>query len=196
MVQRGSSTSFVLFLVRHSADQCRILGAWATYNTIRYFIAFTIYPYHDRQLILLALGTCSTLSLTLLAVSVLIDIFAPHLGWVYRPNAPHAIVQTILIYLSSALLFAPAVVNLAFVFLWRHPLDPINTLVRRCRWDIDVFWSGLGSQCNAARSWAEWLAGSLVRLVLTLAILVRIRYLAFIQRLILGFPLISRLHTI
>ncbi|KZT68027.1 hypothetical protein DAEQUDRAFT_766612 [Daedalea quercina L-15889] len=156
-----------------------VIGAWATYNTVRYFLAFTIYPYNDRQIILLSLGTCSALALTLIAVSLLIDAFAPHLGWIYSPNAPHAVVQAVLNYSSSALLFCPAVVNLAFVFIWRHTSSLVNTLIHRCRWDIDVFWSGLGSQCNVSPSWAEWLAGSVVRLVLTLAVIVAYHLTAY-----------------
>ncbi|KAH9837739.1 uncharacterized protein C8Q71DRAFT_754228 [Rhodofomes roseus] len=156
-----------------------VIGAWATYNTIRYFLAFAIYPYHDRQLILLSLGTCTAFSLTFILISVLIGAFAPYLGWTSRPNAPHAVVQVILTYMSSALLLSPAVVNLAFVFVWRHTPNLINTLVHRCRWDIDVFWSGLGSQCNVSPSWAEWLAGSVVRLVLTLAVLIAYHLTAY-----------------
>ena len=44
--------------------------------------------------------------------------------------------------------------------------------VGRCGWDIDVVWSGLGGQCEHSPAWGSWIAGSLVRLILTAAVLV------------------------
>ncbi|KAI0946294.1 hypothetical protein AcV7_010309 [Taiwanofungus camphoratus] len=151
-----------------------IIGAWAIFNTVRYFVASTIYKSRDRQIILLVLGTSTALSVASIIASLTIAAFAPHLGWAYRHNAPHIVVQTVLKYLASALLLGPAVVNLVLVFVWRHSTDAISTLLGRCHWDIDVVWSGTGRRCDTSHSpaWGYWIAGSVVRVILTLIVLV------------------------
>jgi len=59
------------------------------------------------------------------------------------------------------------------VILWRTSNDPQTTLRGRCRWDIDVVWSGVGLVCNRSPSFASWLSGAVSRLCITGMVLVR-----------------------
>ncbi|CCM00702.1 uncharacterized protein FIBRA_02742 [Fibroporia radiculosa] len=155
------------------------IGGWAVYNTVRYYLAASLYSYRERQIILLVLGTSAALSLTLIFTALIIALFAPQLGWVHRPGAPHVLVQACLSFCASALLLGPAIINLVFVFLWRHSSNTDNTLQGRCHWDVDVFWSGLGVRCERSPAWGSWVAGAVVRLVLTFAFLVAYHLISY-----------------
>ncbi|KAH9943904.1 hypothetical protein B0H21DRAFT_747516 [Amylocystis lapponica] len=148
-----------------------VIGAWGVYNTVRYYVAFTVYPFRTRQIFALALGTSTAVSLAFIVSSLIIAAFAPHLGWIDRPRAPHVIAQCVLNYCSSVLLLAPAVVNFVLVFVWRHSSDVVTAIAGRCHWDIDVVWSSLGARCAASPAWGFWVAGSLVRMLITFAFL-------------------------
>ncbi|KAI0691808.1 hypothetical protein BC835DRAFT_1521174 [Cytidiella melzeri] len=158
-----------------------VIAGWATYNTTRYFLAFTIYTSHDRQVILLVLGSVAVLSLALALTSQLLRTFAPHFGWNHATNSLYSRTQICLNSISSILLLGPAVVNVVFVVLWRRSPDKAQSLQGRCHWDIDVVWSGTGFECDAATAidWGFWLAGALVRLVLTALILGAYHYVLY-----------------
>ncbi|RPD77216.1 hypothetical protein L226DRAFT_533220 [Lentinus tigrinus ALCF2SS1-7] len=149
-----------------------IIGGWAIYNTIRYYLSAWLHPYRERQVIALVLGSCTALCVACNAVSVIISATAPHLGWYYRPRSKHVLLQSFLHYSSSLCVLGPAIVNFIFVFLWRNAQDTVNSLRGRCLWDIDVVWSGLGSECDHSPAWGYWIAGSVVRLILTAAFLI------------------------
>ncbi|KAI0693091.1 hypothetical protein C8T65DRAFT_668748 [Cerioporus squamosus] len=149
-----------------------IIGGWAIYNTIRYYLGAWLHPYRERQVIALVLGSCTALCIACNAVSVIISATAPHLGWYYRPRSKHVLLQSFLHYSSSLCVLGPAVVNFVLVFLWRNTGDASNSLRGRCRWDIDVVWSGLGGECGHSPAWGYWVAGSSVRLILTAAFLI------------------------
>ncbi|TFK92158.1 hypothetical protein K466DRAFT_643503 [Polyporus arcularius HHB13444] len=149
-----------------------IIGAWAIYNTIRYYLAAWLHPYRERQVIALVLGSCTALCIACNAVSVIISATAPHLGWYYRPRSKHVLLQSFLHYSSSLFVLGPALVNFVLVFLWRNSQDTANSLRGRCRWDIDVVWSGLGGECGDSPAWGYWVAGSLMRLILTAVFLI------------------------
>lgn len=144
------------------------------YNTVRYFVAFTIYTARDRQIALLVLGTASALSFAFLSLSILLSFFAPPLGWKHQSRSLYTRLQILLNYSASVLLLGPAVANIVFVAVWRRSPDPGLSLQGRCHWDIDVFWTGTGFQCDVthAVAWGYWLAGAIVRLVFTASILV------------------------
>lgn len=146
------------------------------YNTIRYFVAFTVYTARERQIALLVLGTAAALSFASLILSLLLSLFAPHLGWKQRSRSSYARLQILLTYTASFLILGPAIVNLVFVAVWRHSSDPGLSVQGRCHWDIDILWTGTGFECDVkdAVSWGAWLAGSVVRLVLTALVLVSI----------------------
>ncbi|RDX47657.1 hypothetical protein OH76DRAFT_726007 [Lentinus brumalis] len=149
-----------------------IIDAWAIYNTIRYYLAAWLHPYRERQVIALVLGSCTALCIACNAVSVIISATAPHLGWYYRPRSKHVLLQSILHYSSSLCVLGPAIVNFVLVFIWRNSQDTANSLRGRCRWDVDVVWSGLGGECVNSPAWGYWVAGSLVRLILTAVFLI------------------------
>ena len=153
-------------------DHFPLTGAWATYNTVRYYVGAWLHPYRQRQVIALVLGSCTALCLACTVTSVIISASAPHLGWYYRPHSKHILLQGFLRYSSSILLFAPAFVNFILVFIWRNTSDIFNNLHGRCHWDIDVVWTGFGGVCEHGPEWGFWLAGSLVRLLLTAALVV------------------------
>ena len=160
------------FGLKHSAHSLLPAGAWATYNTVRYYVGAWIHPYRERQVIALVLGSSTALCLTCILTSLIISASAIRLGWYYKPRSKHALLQCFLRYSSSILLVGPAVVNFILVFLWRNASDILESLKGRCHWDIDVVWTGFGGVCTDAPAWGFWLAGSLIRLLLTVALVV------------------------
>ena len=149
-----------------------LTGSWATYNTVRYYIGAFLHHFRERQVISLVLGSCTAFCVACNTLSVVITASAPHLGWYYKPRSKYILFKCFLHYCSSISLIVPALVNLVFTFLWRNPASVENSIQGRCYWDIDVVWSGLGGQCSNSPAWGFWLAGSLVRLVLTAGVLV------------------------
>ncbi|KAF9777716.1 hypothetical protein BJ322DRAFT_1176868 [Thelephora terrestris] len=77
----------------------------------------------------------------------------------------------VLPYLASFLLLAPAIANLVLVIVWRASDDPQITLRGRCRWDIDVVWSGVGLICDRSPSFASWVGSAVSRLSITSMVL-------------------------
>jgi hypothetical protein len=148
-----------------------ILGVWALYNTIRYFLAFTTYNPADGQAVSLALGISTGVSFALLICALILSIFQPYLLLHRVPLRTLLFTQKGFDALSSFFLSAPAVYNLVMTFIWRNSTNPELNFRHRCHLDIDVVWSVSKAQCQP-RVWGTWLALSIVRLVLTLLIIV------------------------
>lgn len=154
------------------------IGAWATYNAIRYFIAYAFYTSSTAQTVSLALGSCTTFSVALLLTSALIASFAPHLISARMSNRFLHAIRVTLRYLASFFLLGPAIVSFVLLFLWRNASDPDLRFRGRCHFDIDVVWTGPGSRCEPhAPAWGAWLAASIVRLVFTFGVIVRCQIL-------------------
>ena len=150
-------------------------GAWSLYNTIRYFIAFSLYRSRTAQAISLILAASTTLTIGLHLASVLLASFSSYLISTRISHKNLHTTREILRYLASFFVLAPAVVSFALVFVLRGAQDPDLHFVGRCHWDIDVVWSASRSRCgNAAPGWGVWLAAAIVRLIATLIIIVRI----------------------
>jgi hypothetical protein len=87
----------------------------------------------------------------------------------YRSISPHHILQ----FLLSFFLFAPTIVNLVLVCVWRNVGSGLS-LRGRCHWSPDAIWVGVGGQCAPhAPAWGVWLTAAILRLVLTGIVLVR-----------------------
>ena len=144
------------------------------YSTVRYFVAFALYAERDRRIALLALGSTSALSFSFILLSLLLSFFAPRLGWKHRTHSLHARILMFLSYASSLLLLGPAITNLVFVAKWRHNPKPALSSEGCCHFAIDILWTGSGHQCGSKSGipWGYFLAGSIVRLLLTAAIVV------------------------
>ena len=155
-------------------------GAWAVYNTVRYFIAFASYRSRTAQTISLVLAACTTLATGLNLASNLLACFSFHLvSTRISHNSLHT-ARKILRYLASFFLLAPAVVSFVLVFVLRNAQDSDLHFLGRCHWDIDVVWSASRNHCgNAAPLWGAWLAATIVRLIVTLVFIVRIYRLTF-----------------
>ena len=164
---------FVAVIACNSLTFCWFTGGWATYSTVRYYIGAFLHHVRERQVISLVLGSCTASCVACNTLSVVITASAPHLGWYYKPRSKYIFFKCLLHYSSSISLLTPALVNLILTFLWRNTANVENGIRGRCYWDIDVVWSGLGGQCDDSPAWGFWLAGSLVRLILTAGILVR-----------------------
>ncbi|KAH9920823.1 uncharacterized protein BXZ73DRAFT_91857 [Epithele typhae] len=147
-----------------------LIGSWATYCTVRYYVGAWLHPFQTRQIIALVLGSCTALCLACNVTSLVISAFAHRLGWYYRPHSKHELLQGFLRYSSSLLLIAPSIVNFVLVILWRNISDIKDSLQGRCHWDIDVVWSGFGGVCDDSPAFGFWLVGAIVRLLLTLAL--------------------------
>jgi hypothetical protein len=149
-------------------------GAWATYNTGRYLAAFMSYSASGAQAATLALGTFTTLSISLLVASALISSFSTYIVTLQITSKLLHRIRAVLRGLATFFLLLPAIVAFALVFAWRNASEPELRFRGRCHWDIDVVWSGPGSRCEAnAPTWGTWLAASLLRLIFTLITVVR-----------------------
>ncbi|KAI9452260.1 hypothetical protein F5148DRAFT_515455 [Russula earlei] len=150
-----------------------VLGSWASYTTVRYFIAFAVYQNTTRQAIALSLGICSLLSLLFL-VALALSFVLPYYDTPRHRQSPFQgkLYHHASRFLASFFLFAPAVVNLVFVLVWRHVRSTLS-LRGRCHWSLDVVWEGVGGQCVPhAPAFGVWLTAAIVRLTLTAAGLV------------------------
>jgi hypothetical protein len=119
----------------------------------------------------LALGTSATLAIALLLSATILSLFEPYLLHCYPNRSLLLFIRTMLHYLSSFFLFAPAAVNYVLAFMWRTSPDPEVTLKGRCHLDVDVVWSVTRITCRPL-PWSAWLALSIVRALITLAIIV------------------------
>lgn len=146
-------------------------GAFAVYNTIRYFLAYTIYNSKDGQSLSLSMGISTGFAFTLLVCAAILATFQPYLLAHQIPLRPLLLCRTVMHMLASFFIFGPAVVNTTLLFIWKKSTDPELNFLQRCHVDIDVIWSVSNAQCKPA-SWGVWLTLSLVRLLLTLSILV------------------------
>lgn len=148
-----------------------LIVVWAIYNTIRYFLSFPGFFSRQRQIISLCLGTSTILCVAVLVSSLLLAVLNPCAN--DSPSRAFEYTRGVILpYLASFLLLAPAMVNLVLAFIWRSSDDPQITLRGRCRWDIDVVWSGVGLVCERSPSFASWIGGAASRLCITGAILV------------------------
>lgn len=140
---------------------------------VRYFIASTIYTTRKRQIILIILGICSTLATVLIVISLLFLVYSYRSVCSLRSRYLVKKLSALLFSAAFFLVTAPAIVNLVLVFSWRKTSDG-TSISGRCHWDIDVAWGGTGRQCSAstAPAWGYWLAGAVLRLCLTTAVLV------------------------
>ena len=149
-------------------------GSWASYTTIRYIIAYVVYPDRTRRVVALSLGISSLLSLLVagvLALSLVIPRYTNHSRPISRRLGKS--LRHVSQFLVSFFLFVPATVNLALIFAWRNTRSEFS-LRGRCHWGLDVVWVGVGGQCALhAPAWGTWLAAAISRYVLTVAILVR-----------------------
>ena len=144
------------------------IGSWATYTTVRYFIAYGIYPSNARRSAALPLGISSSLSLLfVIALAISVVLRRPQLRS-QRTSLHHA-----LLLLLSFFLIAPGVVSLVLVCVWRHVGSDLS-LRGRCHWDVDAVWVGVGGQCVVhAPAWGVWLTAAILRLALTVIAPVR-----------------------
>ncbi|EKM52381.1 uncharacterized protein PHACADRAFT_176385 [Phanerochaete carnosa HHB-10118-sp] len=158
-----------------------LIAAWGVYTAVRYFVAFTIYTARDRHIALLVLGVASALSFVTTLLTLVLSFLARRLDSRHQPRSIHARIFPFLSLVASVLLLGPAVVNVAFVTIWRHSADPGLSAQGRCHGDIDILWTGTGLQCSGSHAvvWGAWLAGSIVRLVLTALTLLTYHILSY-----------------
>ncbi|KAG8908235.1 hypothetical protein FRB99_008300 [Tulasnella sp. 403] len=153
-----------------------VVAGWEVYCVVRYTIAIRVFDDdHQRQSYASAFTALSVASLIGLATHVIT-------GFMKLPSRQQTLRQVVLL-LSSLSLLIPTLFNLAFVSLWRHrsPTRSTMSLVGRCHWDVDVVWDGRSGQCDPGVSWGAWLAGTLVRFLLTLAASVALHCFSWLQ---------------
>ncbi|KAH9964835.1 hypothetical protein BC827DRAFT_891147 [Russula dissimulans] len=146
-----------------------VMGSWASYTAVRYFIAYSVYQDRTRRSVALSLGICSLLSL-IFVVALALSFVLPY--QVSRRRRFLGKFSYPLQFLVSFFLFAPTVVNLVLVIVWRHARSSLS-LRGRCHWNLDVVWVGVGGQCGThAPAFGVWLTAAIVRLALTVVVLV------------------------
>lgn len=143
---------------------------------VRYFVAYAVYQESARRSAALSLAIESLLSLIFVA-GLALSLMLPRSITHHHPRlrslhkSPHHVLQ----FLASLFLFAPTVVNLILVLVWRHIGSDLS-LRGRCHWNVDVVWVGVGGQCAShAPAFGVWLTAAILRLVLTVFVLVRHR---------------------
>lgn len=155
------------------------LGAWSVYSTVRYFIAFMRFTSHDRQIIVLVLGSASALCTLLVFISLSFSALVACLGCKHanllnRDNLYNTF-QSLLGCSASFFLLGPPVVNLIFVVFWKSSSpDQTDRVSGRCSWDIDALWSGRSLPCDHTKvtPWGFWLVGAVARLFLSTVVAV------------------------
>ncbi|PPR05435.1 hypothetical protein CVT26_011312 [Gymnopilus dilepis] len=151
-----------------------VICLWAAYNTVRYFIAFTIYgnDLSSGRIFSLAMGTSAGVSFMLSFSSLVLSVLQRRL---FNHGATHryvSFIRSVMQYLASILLLAPAVTSIVLLFLWKHSPNAHYNVDHRCHIDIDALWSPNFNPCsNKSPAWTIWLILSSVRLGLTLLIL-------------------------
>ncbi|KAJ7163509.1 hypothetical protein C8R43DRAFT_284095 [Mycena crocata] len=141
-----------------------VVGGWGVYTAVRYWLA---YARLASSSINLALAILASLCLLSLLLSTLVPFLPSSL-------LPRRLRKRFLRrgfrYTAALLWLVPAIVNFAFVFVWRSRLDTRCTNV-----DVDVIWSVPTNQpdaCASSTPWGAWLALAIVRLLLTVGVLV------------------------
>lgn len=146
-------------------------GAWAVFNAIRYFIAYTIYISIDGQTVALVMGTATTLSFAFLICAAVLALLQVRLMVHHIPIRAILITGTVLRSLASFCLIAPAIVNLILTIVWRNSLGSEFGLGQRCQLDIDVIWSVSNKSCSPP-TWGLWLGLAIARVVVTSMVIV------------------------
>ncbi|KAK7044095.1 hypothetical protein VNI00_007811 [Paramarasmius palmivorus] len=148
-----------------------VLGAWAIYNTVRYFIAYTIYSSREGEAVSLALGTSTAVGFAFFLCEAALAGFQSRLIAVHVPLRSLLISRTILLYIACFFLCAPSVVNLVVTIIWRHSHSTELDTDSRCQLDIDIIWSINPSKSICAYdNWTAWLALAIFRVAFTLVL--------------------------
>ncbi|KAI3604149.1 hypothetical protein WG66_010122 [Moniliophthora roreri] len=145
-----------------------VLGAWAIYNTVRYFIAYSIYSSREGQAVALALGSVSAVCFASIMCEAALAASQPELIAAQLPSQTSLLLRTIILSLGSFFLLASSVVNLALTIVWRHSALRELDIDSRCRLDVDVVWSisSSTSMCSGA-NWTAWLSLAVFRIAFT-----------------------------
>ncbi|KAJ7271170.1 hypothetical protein C8J57DRAFT_298970 [Mycena rebaudengoi] len=148
-----------------------VLIIWSLYTTIRYFLAFSIYPSDVGQIFSLILAVISALSFAVLCAAALVSLCRGYLLGLHFSIEALWMVRTVLRFAASFGLLTPTLVNFALTFAWRTSSDPALDLRIRCDLDIDVVWSFNSDASCSPPAWGAWIALSIVRLLFTSAII-------------------------
>ncbi|KAJ6554367.1 hypothetical protein B0H19DRAFT_1071770 [Mycena capillaripes] len=149
-----------------------IMVAWSIYTTVRYFLAFAIYPSSTGgQVVSIVLATVSLVSFAVLLAAAVVPFLQTYLLGQNISITVLLTVRMVLRYMSSVFILVPAVVNFALVFAWRTSSDSALNMGNRCDVDIDVVWSIRSHSTCSPPPWGAWLALAIVRLLVTLGIL-------------------------
>ncbi|GAW06763.1 hypothetical protein LENED_008709 [Lentinula edodes] len=148
-----------------------VLALWAVYNTVRYFIAYTIYDSLQGQTTAIVLGTSTAVCFAFLICAAAVSAFQPHLIRAHIPIHSLLVMRAVFRYLAAFFLVSPAIVNLALTVVWRS--SSVSELIPelRCRLDVDVVWSINTRICNRT-TLAGWLGLSIFRLIFTLIVVI------------------------
>jgi hypothetical protein len=151
-----------------------LAAAWAVYNTVRYFLAFTVYDTVDAQAVAVVLGTTAAVSLTLFTCAFILSVC--HNSLVAHHTPVHVLVtaRTVFRSLAGFLLLIPAVANLIFIAIWRNSTMPELGVRLKCHLDIDLVWTTSEPECDPPQ-WVEWLALAISRSIITLVFIVRFK---------------------
>lgn len=146
------------------------IAGWSVFNIARYLVSYSKYATSQGQVAALALALSACLSLAFLGCAVLLSISRKYLKRRIPPRASHVIRKSIR-SIAAFLIFAPALANVVFLFLWKDSDDQEISFKSRCHVDIDLVWSTFQDQCSAPPAWGVWLALGLARLAITLVVL-------------------------
>ncbi|KAJ7163506.1 hypothetical protein C8R43DRAFT_1171594 [Mycena crocata] len=151
-----------------------VVGGWGVYTAVRYWLAYA-------RLRSSSTAASTNLSLALLAslslLALLLSTLVPFLPSSLLPRRLRKrFLRRVLRSTAALLWLVPAIVNFAFVFVWRSRGSSGENLDTRCtNIDVDVIWSvptKPPDACGSSTPWGAWLALAIVRLLLTVAVLI------------------------
>ncbi|KAJ6492815.1 hypothetical protein C8R47DRAFT_422615 [Mycena vitilis] len=150
-----------------------IMAGWSIYTTVRYFLAFAIYPSSTGgQITSIVLAAASLVTCAVLLAAAVIPLLQTYLLGQNFSITVLLSVRMALRYASSFFLFATAAVNFVLVFAWRTSSDSALNMGNRCVVDVDVVWSIRSHPTCNPPPWGAWLALAIARLLVTTGILV------------------------
>ncbi|KAG7087755.1 hypothetical protein E1B28_013696 [Marasmius oreades] len=150
-----------------------VLGLWAIYTTVRYFIAYIVYSSTVGQNLALGLACTSTIAFAFLICDAVVTVFRTRLIASRSSLRSLLLLRTVFLCLSFFFLLCVAIVNLVVTIVLRCSHTSELSADLRCNLDIDVIWSISSSKTSCppeSSNWTGWIALAIFRVAATLVL--------------------------
>ncbi|KAK7045403.1 hypothetical protein VNI00_007656 [Paramarasmius palmivorus] len=146
-----------------------VLGTWAVYNAVRYFLSYPKYSSLEGRAVALVLGSISAVCFALFLCEVAVAAIQPRPATAQSPSPISLLLRATILYIGCFFLSTSSVINLALTIAWRGAGELELATDSRCNLDIDTIWSVSSSkpQCPDF-NWTAWLSLAIFRVAFTL----------------------------